>query len=148
MTSLHERSVMDEPIPPISDELKRRIPSDPDGPARQRDLVTIGQLIDRGYDSTNRRFDNIYRRFDEVDRRFDEVDRKFDDVYRRFDDVYRRFDQLEALIIRESARNQEQFAAFKAETFDRMTRSYYMVLGLMVTLNGAILSFTAAVLFG
>ena len=125
---------MDEPIPPISDELKRRIPSDPDGPARQRDLVTIGQLIDRGYDSTNRRFDNIYRRFDEVDRRFDEVDR--------------RFDQLEALIIRESARNQEQFAAFKAETFDRMTRSYYMVLGLMVTLNGAILSFTAAVLFG
>jgi len=29
-----------------------------------------------------------------------------------------------------------------------MTRSYYMVLGLMVTLNGAILSFTAAVLFG
>lgn len=118
---------MDEPIPPISDELKRHLPPDPDGPARQRDLLTVGQLIDHGYDSINRRFDNIYRRFDEVDRRFD---------------------QLEALIIRESARNQEQFAAFKAETFDRMTRSYYMVLGLMVTLNGAILSFTAAVLFG
>jgi len=125
---------MDEPIPPISDELKRHLPPDPDGPARQRDLLTVGQLI-------NRRFDEVYRRFDEVDRRFDEVDRKFDDVYRRFD-------QLEALIIRESARNQEQFAVFKAETFDRMTRSYYMVLGLMVTLNGAILSFTAAVLFG
>lgn len=120
MTSLHERSVMDEPIPPISDELKRNLPPDPDGPARQRDLLTVGQLIDRGYDRINR----------------------------RFDDVYRRFDQLEALIIRESARNQEQFAVFKAETFDRMTRSYYMVLGLMVTLNGAILSFTAAVLFG
>lgn len=118
---------MDEPIPPISDELKRHLPPDPDGPARQRDLLTVGQLIDHGYDRINRRFDNIYRRFDEVDRRFD---------------------QLEALIIRESARNQEQFAAFKAETFDRMTRSYYMVLGLMVTLNGAILSFTAAVLFG
>lgn len=132
---------MDEPIPPISDELKRHLPPDPDGPARQRDLLTVGQLIDRGYDRINRRFDEVYRRFDEVDRRFDEVDRKFDDVYRRFD-------QLEALIIRESARNQEQFAAFKAETFDRMTRSYYMVLGLMVTLNGAILSFTAAVLFG
>ena len=132
---------MDEPIPPISDELKRHLPPDPDGPARQRDVLTVGQLIDRGYDRIN-------RRFDEVDRRFDEVDRKFDDVYRRFDDVYRRFDQLEALIIRESARNQEQFAVFKAETFDRMTRSYYMVLGLMVTLNGAILSFTAAVLFG
>ena len=146
---------MDEPIPPISDELKRHLPPDPDGPARQRDLLTVGQLIDRGYDRINRRFDEVDRRFDEVDRRFDEVDRrfdevdrKFDDVYRRFDDVYRRFDQLEALIIRESARNQEQFAAFKAETFDRMTRSYYMVLGLMVTLNGAILSFTAAVLFG
>jgi len=125
---------MDEPIPPISDELKRHLPPDPDGPARQRDLLTVGQLIDRGYDRINRRFDEVYRRFDEVDR--------------RFDDVYRRFDQLEALIIRESARNQEQFAAFKAETFDRMTRSYYMVLGLMVTLNGAILSFTAAVLFG
>ena len=134
MTSLHERSVMDEPIPPISDELKRHLPPDPDGPARQRDLLTVGQLIDRGYDRINRRFDEVYRRFDEVDR--------------RFDDVYRRFDQLEALIIREAARNQEQFAAFKAETFDRMTRSYYMVLGLMVTLNGAILSFTAAVLFG
>ena len=134
MTSLHERSVMDEPIPPISDELKRHLPPDPDGPARQRDLLTVGQLIDRGYDRINRRFDEVYRRFDVVDR--------------RFDDVYRRFDQLEALIIRESARNQEQFAAFKAETFDRMTRSYYMVLGLMVTLNGAILSFTAAVLFG
>ncbi len=118
---------MDEPIPPISDELKRHLPPDPDGPARQRDLLTVGQLIDHGYDRINRRFDNIYRRFDEVDRRFD---------------------QLEALIIRESARNQEQFAVFKAETFDRMTRSYYMVLGLMVTLNGAILSFTAAVLFG
>lgn len=125
---------MDEPIPPISDELKRHLPPDPDGPARQRDVLTVGQLIDRGYDRINRRFDEVYRRFDEVDR--------------RFDDVYRRFDQLEALIIRESARNQEQFAAFKAETFDRMTRSYYMVLGLMVTLNGAILSFTAAVLFG
>lgn len=125
---------MDEPIPPISDELKRHLPPDPDGPARQRDLLTVGQLIDRGYDRINRRFDEVYRRFDEVDR--------------RFDDVYRRFDQLEALIIREAARNQEQFAAFKAETFDRMTRSYYMVLGLMVTLNGAILSFTAAVLFG
>ena len=125
---------MDEPIPPISDELKRHLPPDPDGPARQRDLLTVGQLIDRGYDRINRRFDEVYRRFDEVDR--------------RFDDVYRRFDQLEALIIRESARNQEQFAVFKAETFDRMTRSYYMVLGLMVTLNGAILSFTAAVLFG
>lgn len=125
---------MDEPIPPISDELKRHLPPDPDGPARQRDLLTVGQLIDRGYDRINRRFDEVYRRFDVVDR--------------RFDDVYRRFDQLEALIIRESARNQEQFAAFKAETFDRMTRSYYMVLGLMVTLNGAILSFTAAVLFG
>ena len=132
---------MDEPIPPISDELKRHLPPDPDGPARQRDVLTVGQLIDHGYDRINRRFDEVYRRFDEVDRRFDEVDR-------RFDDVYRRFDQLEALIIRESARNQEQFAAFKAETFDRMTRSYYMVLGLMVTLNGAILSFTAAVLFG
>lgn len=132
---------MDEPIPPISDELKRHLPPDPDGPARQRDVLTVGQLIDRGYDRINRRFDEVYRRFDEVDRRFDEVDRKFDDVYRRFD-------QLEALIIRESARNQEQFAVFKAETFDRMTRSYYMVLGLMVTLNGAILSFTAAVLFG
>lgn len=118
---------MDEPIPPISDELKRHLPPDPDGPARQRDLLTVGQLIDHGYDRINCRFDNIYRRFDEVDRRFD---------------------QLEALIIRESARNQEQFAVFKAETFDRMTRSYYMVLGLMVTLNGAILSFTAAVLFG
>ena len=118
---------MDEPIPPISDELKRHLPPDPDGPARQRDVLTVGQLIDRGYDRINRRFD---------------------EVYRRFDDVYRRFDQLEALIIRESARNQEQFAVFKAETFDRMTRSYYMVLGLMVTLNGAILSFTAAVLFG
>ena len=139
---------MDEPIPPISDELKRHLPPDPDGPARQRDLLTVGQLIDHGYDRINRRFDEVYRRFDEVDRRFDEVDRKFDDVYRRFDDVYRRFDQLEALIIRESVRNQEQFAVFKAETFDRMTRSYYMVLGLMVTLNGAILSFTAAVLFG
>ena len=125
---------MDEPIPPIGDELKRHLPPDPDGPARQRDLLTVGQLIDRGYDRINRRFDEVYRRFDVVDR--------------RFDDVYRRFDQLEALIIRESARNQEQFAAFKAETFDRMTRSYYMVLGLMVTLNGAILSFTAAVLFG
>ena len=125
---------MDEPIPPISDELKRHLPPDPDGPARQRDVLTVGQLIDRGYDRINRRFDEVYRRFDEVDR--------------RFDDVYRGFDQLEALIIRESARNQEQFAAFKAETFDRMTRSYYMVLGLMVTLNGAILSFTAAVLFG
>lgn len=125
---------MDEPIPPISDELKRHLPPDPDGPARQRDLLTVGQLIDHGYDRINRRFDEVYRRFDEVDR--------------RFDDVYRRFDQLEALIIRESARNQEQFAVFKAETFDRMTRSYYMVLGLMVTLNGAILSFTAAVLFG
>jgi len=125
---------MDEPIPPISDELKRHLPPDPDGPARQRDVLTVGQLIDRGYDRINRRFDEVYRRFDEVDR--------------RFDDVYRRFDQLEALIIRESARNQEQFAVFKAETFDRMTRSYYMVLGLMVTLNGAILSFTAAVLFG
>ena len=125
---------MDEPIPPISDELKRHLPPDPDGPARQRDVLTVGQLIDRGYDRINRRFDEVYRRFDEVDR--------------RFDDVYRRFDQLEALIIREAARNQEQFAAFKAETFDRMTRSYYMVLGLMVTLNGAILSFTAAVLFG
>ena len=134
MTSLHERSVMDEPIPPISEELKRHLPPDPDGPARQRDVLTVGQLIDRGYDRINRRFDEVYRRFDVVDR--------------RFDDVYRRFDQLEALIIRESARNQEQFAAFKAETFDRMTRSYYMVLGLMVTLNGAILSFTAAVLFG
>ena len=125
---------MDEPIPPISDELKRHLPPDPDGPARQRDLLTVGQLIDRGYDRINRRFDEVYRRFDVVDR--------------RFDDVYRRFDQLEALIIRESVRNQEQFAVFKAETFDRMTRSYYMVLGLMVTLNGAILSFTAAVLFG
>ena len=125
---------MDEPIPPISDELKRHLPPNPDGPARQRDVLTVGQLIDRGYDRINRRFDEVYRRFDEVDR--------------RFDDVYRRFDQLEALIIREAARNQEQFAAFKAETFDRMTRSYYMVLGLMVTLNGAILSFTAAVLFG
>lgn len=125
---------MDEPIPPISDELKRHLPPDPDGPARQRDLLTVGQLIDHGYDRINRRFDEVYRRFDDVDR--------------RFDDVYRRFDQLEALIIRESARNQEQFAVFKAETFDRMTRSYYMVLGLMVTLNGAILSFTAAVLFG
>ena len=125
---------MDEPIPPISDELKRHLPPDPDGPARQRDVLTVGQLIDRGYDRINRRFDEVYRRFDEVDR--------------RFDDVYRRFDQLEALIIREAARNQEQFAVFKAETFDRMTRSYYMVLGLMVTLNGAILSFTAAVLFG
>jgi chromosome segregation ATPase len=73
--------------------------------------------VDRQFEAIRQEFDGVYRRA-EADRQTEAINRRFDAIDKRFDRVDDRFDRLE----------------------DRMSRQFMWLVGLLVTVGGAIMT--------